>query len=493
MAKVYPVRPVRRTRIAATLAAPTVLAVTTAVVLAAAAATWVGGPVRAQPPAPFGAARLGEPIVVPASAIDRLIGTPAGHFYAYALHAGQWQRIALQLDERDADGAIVADGAGDGALSAGDELVLLLDEAGERAETGASPGGMTGATGRAEVRAAEPDDPEAAAYAYVFRHHAGPEDAPPRRIAWDPDELRITSAHYALGLADPDEDGFIGIEHLALADGPDLVDRLKFRGTLEFFGLPTVLTEESFADPLLAGLIGDVDFAVEPTKVGTVRAVFGTGEGASVYPRRGAMLTGLEGLEDVGGGSPLPIVLTDLRVSLDLLPAASGATYADANLTDGVPVDGQPDAVPGEPLPAYRELRTAAGRIVLLPGDAAAGAADPGSARAFYADNAAGLPDDTGDGQSWGESGVTADTIEDMLAAGFPGRFVILPAESTATGAELAAAAASPLEVVVTALDATDPPTAEPTPTSGATAIPSATAAVASGRVFLPWCGQRAQ
>lgn len=470
-----PQPPMRRVATAATVATAALATLTALAALGAA------GTVRAQPPAPFGAARLGEPIVVPASAVARLIGTPAGQFYAYALREGAWQRIALQLDERDSDGAVLADDAGDGALSAGDELVLLADDAGERADTGLAPGAMAGATARAEIRVAAPDEPDANAFVYLFRHPAGPEDAPPRWLTWDPDERRIGSADYVLGLADPDADGFVGIEHLSLADGPDLLDRLKFRASLDLFGMPTDLNEESFANPLLAGAIGGADFAVDPTKVGPVRAVFGPGEGAFIYPRRGTFVTGLEGLGDLGGGSPLPITLSKLRVSLDFLPAVGGATYLDANIPDGVPVDGQPDEVPDAPLPAYRELRTAGGRIVLLP-SAAADSPAPATARAFYADSAAGLQDDTGDGQSWAENGVTADTIEDALAAGFPGRFVILPADSPATGDELVAAALAPLAIEVTALDATDPPTPMPTPE------PTAKPTVERMWIYLPDC-----
>lgn len=443
------------------------------------------GAAPAQPPAPLGDARLGEPIVVPASALDRLFGTPAWQLYAFALHDGAWQRIALQLDERGADGSVLADDAGDGALSAGDELVLLVDEAGEQAADGGAPGGMTGATARAEIRVAEPGATDAAAYVYLFRHPAGPEDAPPRRLAWDPDARALASEHVVLGLADPEDDGFVGIERLSLGDGPDLLDRLKFRARIDLLGTPTDLNEESFANPLLANLLGGADLAPEPVKVGPVRAVFGPGEGASVYPRRGALVTGLEGLGDLGGGTPLPIALTGLRISLDFLPSAAGGTYADANLPGGVLVDGQPDEVPASPLPAYRELRTPGGRIVLLSGAPDGSSADSGSATVFYADDLGGLPDDTGDGQSWGETGVAADALEDALAAGFPGRFVVLPPDSAATGDALVAAAADPLEVVVTALDATDPPTAAPSPTPTATAPPS------GGTVHLPWCGNR--
>jgi hypothetical protein len=174
-----------------------------------------------------------------------------------------------------------------------------------------------------------------------------------------------------------------------------------------------------------------------------------------------------------GAELPTGLELHGMRVSLDFAADLGEASYKDANVPAGVPVDGRPDAVPAAPLPAWRELGVEEGRAVLL---RRPGSREPGGATVYYKDDRAMDPDDTGDMMSFGDTGVVTARVDDFAAAGFPGTLVVLPPGGAVSAAELAENAACPLVVAVTGRPA-------PTPIPGNRCAPS-------GPIYLPFAGQ---
>jgi hypothetical protein len=342
----------------------------------------------------------------------------------------------------------------------------MLADHGAEAPEGSRPASIEEGAPRAAIQAVDPLDAEREAWFYVFHAaEASPSPGEPY-VAYEGATRTLSGERYALGMADPNADGFIGLRSLSLDEGPDLIDRLKIRGTLDILGMQQFVTEEDLG-PLLAA--AGAEIGGEPVKTGPVRAVL-TGAGGFAYARRFDLLGGFATLRELGGGF---IVFTDARISLDLDPAASGATYRDANVTDGVPVDGMPDEVPDGPLPAWRELVFESARLALLNPPASASV----DARVYYVDNADN-PDagDTGDGKQFADMGVAAPDFENLVDSGFPGELVVLPADAGDAGvSDLAAAQAAAIELRITL--AGNAPTQMPTqvPTSIPTRPPEDT------------------
>lgn len=426
-------------------------------------------------------ARVGEVVVVEGALLGEAGRMSIGGLSAWTYDGATWVRIGMQVDERGAEGGFVAPEEGDGYLDGADELVLLYEEAGARAPAAGRPGGMAGADVRAELELRDPLDGGESRWAYVF-HGGQAGHAPAARLGWEAEARRIEAEAYQLGFAVPERDGYFGIASLRLfGDERDLVDRLKFRATLDLGGLPLTLTEEDLADPPL-GLELPFDLDVDPVVVGPVRILIDAAGASVATPGRVSLLTGLEALGDLGGGGlPIELPLSNLRVSLDFTPAAEGALYRDANAPAGVTVDGLPDEVAEQPLPAWRELSHEAGRLLMLRG----APVSESEAVVYYEDDRSGDRRDTGDGESWADNGVFAEEATGFAGAGFPGELVFLPSSSPLDPNALLAAADAPLEVELAALEGRAPgptvtPPVEATPTPGPTSLPEA------GRAYLP-------
>lgn len=426
-------------------------------------------------------ARVGEVVVVEGALLGEAGRMSVAGLSAWSYDGAAWVRIGMQVDERGGEGGFVAPEEGDGFLDGADELVLLYEEAGARAPAAGRPGGMAGADVRAEIELRDPLAEGDGRWVYVF-HGGQAGAAPAARLGWEAEARRIESEAYALEFAVPERDGFFGLSSLRLfGDERDLVDRLKLRASLEVAGFPFPLTEEDLAD-LPLGIELPFELDVDPVIVGPLRIVIDAAGASVATPGRVSLLTGLEGLGDLGGGGlPIEIPITDLRVSLDFSPAAEGALYRDANLPAGVTVDGVPDEVAEQPLPAWRELSHEAGRVVML---RAAPEAES-EAGVYYQDDSSGVRGDTGDGESWADNGVFAEEAVALAGAGFPGELVLLPATSSLDPDALLAAAAAPVEVAVVALEGRAPgptvtPPVEATPTPGPTRVPD------DGRAYLP-------
>ncbi|MFI0608360.1 MAG: hypothetical protein ACH37Z_10795 [Anaerolineae bacterium] len=420
-------------------------------------------------------ARYSEALVIKGQDLGSLLGAGLDQVQVWLLIDGEWRREVAQLDEKVAGAYVETE---DRLLDADDELAFNFAPGGQLASVGQTPPGVAVDAPRAQIAVTDPlaagGNPQYF-YAFAVAGAAAPAVQPPA-VAYDATARLFKGSGYALGLADQDQDFFIGVRELRLGGSEtDLLDRLKIRLTLSasLLGQELAITEENLNDTL--GLLG-TDLSADPVKIGPVRSL--VGGGGTLYAQRFSLLRSLGDLGDLSGGGGIDFGLKDTRISLDLSPAAEGATYRDANLVSGVKVDGKPDVVPASPLPAWRELSFPMGRLLILtrPGEKAA------KASAYYKDDVALDGNDTGDGQSWGDAGVFAPDAESLLASGFPGEMVVLPAGSPVTAAGLAAQYLQPLQVVVTSSGsqpATPTRTALPTGTLP-TAVPTAVGATAT-------------
>lgn len=424
--------------------------------------------------------RYGEAIVLRGEQLRSLLGRRPDEIEAIDARD---HRVLVQVDERDGAGTYMA--MEDGKLDANDEVVLLAGDAG-----GPWSGDvLMPYTLGYGVQIVDPlGGPDRWIYLGVDRLAFAPgEPLPDPAIRYLPPESRIAGASYAMDFAQPSTDGFIGPKGMRFSEGgANLVDRLKIRFAVRtFLGLDTYTEEDIAANAEVRAAEGP------PPRIGPLRIVLDKLGSNSAYPRRLTISRGSYEEPDL----PLGAVLEDLRMALDLSPAAIGATYRDSRGAAPVTIDGQPDTVASRPLPIWREYSFPEGRLVLL-SRASAAAAD---ARQTYDDGTKAPDNDTGDKRLVGQVGVRADSMTRVGQADFPGEMVFLPPDSPVSPERLAQEAAAPLRVsvsdwhpvgletatpVATATKATPP--SELTPTK---ALPTATAGMA--RLWLPWLERR--
>lgn len=432
-------------------------------------------------------ARYSEAIVLSGSDLPGLVGQPVDAIAAIARPGGP--RLLLQIDERDAEGLIVE--SEDGVFDADDLLVLLVEDL----EPGEWPAEVSPPIQPAHtVHTTDPlGGPEGFIYLGILDPAAPFAPEPPARMRYEPAEGRIASSSYAVDFAQPSQDGFVGPKALRFSPaGPNLIDRLKIRFTVRILFTATVYTEEDIAaDPDVQAAEGP------PPRIGPLRIVIGADGVNAALPGRMTMIRGAYEEVDL----PFGTTLEDLRIALDLSPAALGASYHDSNTAEPFAIDEKPERGP-ERLPTWRELHFAQGRLVLLPKQGST----ESSARQTWDDGGTVPGTDTGDKRLIGQVGVRAAGTIPLGQADFPGEMVFLPADHPLTAEQLAAQVAAPLRVEVmswqpgevgtptpepsmtpTPSPTAEPGTQEPTPTRVGTAVATGTATVdGRARVYLP-------
>jgi hypothetical protein len=422
--------------------------------------------------------RYNEPIVLTGDALADFAGAPPEQLWAYAYDHGDWERVPIQMDERNARGLIVA--SEDRMLDGNDEVVFTSELMGTRRGADDWPPGIGREHAAAEVRITDPLDTDWEAYVYLFWSPTGPENALVPAVTWDPGAHVLTSAAYSLGFADSSVDGFNGIKSLRLFTGaPDILDRLKIRLDVTFIGMQTMYTEESDV----------VDLAPpEAVTAGPVRVVLDSAGTMAAYGRRVRLGSGLG---DFDPSFPGLLTVNSAMVALDFLPSAGAGTYRDANTQGGVPIDGVADTVASSPWSPWRSVEFVDGRLVML-NQATAGAENA------YADGT--FAGDTGDMIAHGQTGAQASDLDGLLAASFPGEMVMVGPGQDFAGATLYEQGLQPLdaEVFFAVVPTATGPTPTPSPTESETPVtptstlaPSATptgdaTTVVGARLFLP-------
>jgi hypothetical protein len=397
--------------------------------------------------------RYNEPIVLTGADLEAFEGAPKAQLWAYAFDHGNWERIPLQMDERNSRGRVVT--AEDGLLDADDEVVMTSELLGARRGESDWPPGIGREHAAGEVRVTDPRDADWEGFAYIFWSPTGPENALPPAVTWDEATSELRSAAYTLGFADFGRDGFSGLKTLRLFSGAgDILDRLKIRVGVTIVGMSTTYTEESDL----------IDLPVpEPVSSGPVRLVLDASGDMAAYARRVSLGSGLG---DFDPSFPGLVTVNSALVALDFLPAAGPGTYRDAGVPAGVPVDGVQDSVPSAWSP-WRQVDLLDGRVVSLSARAAV--------QNHYTDGE--FPGDTGDDTAFGQNGVSATDIDALLEARFPGDLVMLAQGQDIDGETLFEQSQFPLETEVT-FGAVPTPTGDtptPTETGGDTPTPTET------------------
>ncbi len=334
----------------------------------------------APPAAPHRIASVSRPwapVVVGPAQLPDLSGTPVSRLAVWVYRQNEWRLIPWQVDEQDAGGYTAE---GDGLFNGQDELVVMLDDLGETA-----PGRPPGADIVSIVTVSDPLAPDEAAHvAYVARMTVP--TAPPAvdYVQYDATTHRLRSGRYVIGL----NARHPTLDYLALnGSSLNLIDRLKLRAVLNDCGLTcSAFTEEQLPIPPLT-----------PLKDGPVRVVLSRA-GSLAY--RDWVWLPVE-LDFTG----LPVRLIQVHVHLDLATGLEGARYRDANVPQGVVVDGVPDDVPSVPFSPWREIDHPTGRLVTTY-HVQTGYGDLFN---FYQEGMTIVSEDTGDKRAWGDHGIAID------------------------------------------------------------------------------------
>ncbi len=351
--------------------------------------------------------RTDEPVVVSGAQLAELEGAAIPELWLYAFNGSAWAPIPFQIDEVDASGVYTLE---DGLLDANDELVFMAMDLGAQAAAGqwlTDSGSLD--YPRYELRVTNPLDPAEQGWAYLYRSPTLSPTLPADYVDWDPATNRLSAGTYVIGLAPTSH---AGIDTLELnGSGVDALDRSKVRLELICYIGPIPIGQTLTEEDLVAAV------AATPDVDGPVRVGGGSVEGANwaYYSLNVSRLA-----IDLSTLEPPPfctsIVVESARVSIDWLdPQVSGmapAVYYDANTPAGVPIDGSPDAVPGTPFAAWRQVSGGQGSTVSL-ADMAAGGATLSN---YYLDDQALDANDTGDQRSFGDAGARLDDPAGLIS-----------------------------------------------------------------------------
>lgn len=364
-----------------------------------------------------GSSSAWAPVVVKATSLPGLVGAPIANLAVWVYGDTGWQMIPWQVDEVQA-GQYVAQG--DGVFNDADEISVMVSDLG-----GPAPVGPPGVAAIYQVSVTDPLSPtDPPRLGYLAR--MSEPVVPPSQdyVRYDTTTRRLIGQSYTIGLNA--QRPFI--DYLAL-NGSDenLLDRSKVIVMVNLcaFGRCVTYNEEDLpANP------------VEPVRDGPVRVVL-SGQGGFAYRDWAS----LRAVADLSGQ---PVRVLQIQLSLDLRPSASGARYRDANVTDGVVIDGAPDSVPSLPYSPWRQVDHSTGRLITVfqvtsPHDRLLN---------LYSDDRTRDNSDTGDKLRYGEHGIVIDEptgptldVDTALWA--------LPPATSLDGATLAAHLASPLTVSV--------------------------------------------
>jgi hypothetical protein len=389
--------------------------------------------------APTAWSRQQEPVILTGGQLPLVLGAPLDELYAYAYDGDAWAQIPFQIDEVDASGVYTVE---NGLLDENDELVFMAMDLGVQADplTWIEDADSRNYS-RYQVGVANPLNLAEQGWVYVYRSTTlAPGFAD--YVDWDEANDRVLAGTYIAGFAPGVHPGLDSLE--LNGSGIDSVDRSKIRieATCWLGPIPVsvTLTEEDLSDQ--SDAMPDID--------GPVRVGSGNAEGVSWYYHS---LYGSQVVFHVDDLEP-PVLcssmeLNTVRISVDWLdPAITGmapATYYDSNVPGGLPIDGSPDNVPTTPAITWEQVSGGQGSVVQVVDVTLGG----GTLTNYYKDDQTTDPDDTGDGQSFGDAGFRADDPAGEVAMGLL-NFVLDPGQPN-VGALYRGYHENPLEVTVVA------------------------------------------
>ncbi|NJN97610.1 MAG: hypothetical protein HC875_27790 [Anaerolineales bacterium] len=300
--------------------------------------------------------------------------------------SGLGGRIPIQVDEKDAGGSYVS--SEDGVLDANDEIVFMAADVGSRAtDTNSLENEPINETWY-EILITDPVSPTKKGWAYLVRSstlsHAGEAD-----YVDYPSSRRVSADNYDLRFA-PDEHP--GLEYLTLnGSGTDILDRTKLRLIHPFFG---TVTENALESPVPVLI-----------KNGRVRVILSqiAADDVTQLASTETIYQAYASLVQVATNVNSSISVNNVRVSVDLNNAASGATFFNGNIPNGVTINGSPDeTVSPTPLSRWSQVSHSTGRLIQVTDPTPAG----GKATNFYRDDTTLEDTNLGESGTYGDSGL---------------------------------------------------------------------------------------
>jgi hypothetical protein len=367
-----------------------------------------------------------DPVVVAGADLAAFDGESIDELRLYAFDGSDWSPIPFQIDERlnDITGTYVI--SEDGLLDANDELVFMAKDAGVEAGTGDWPSDtMALSNPRVQVNVNDPLSPGDMGWAYLFRSTTLATN-PTVYVDWDFALQTVTALSYTASFTDD----FIGLADITVnGNGIDILDRQKTRVDTDIIDLNeetlTLLITPTITIPV----------------VGPVRGVANGGDfNISIY---GARLDSAVSFDT----SISPFAVESVRNSLDLNdPTVTGVTnYFNSNGVS-VPIDGVNDVVGASPRVDWFQASGASGGMVVAFPTVNAGG---GTVTNYYKDDSAIDPGDTGDQQSYADSGLFISNPGGVIDFSLV-TFILPPNSTTSVGDDYFDRISSPLTTTTT-------------------------------------------
>jgi hypothetical protein len=397
-----------------------------------------------------------EPVVIEGSQFPLFTNVRISNLWAYTKMNGFWVQIPLQIDEVTLLGDYATE---NGRLDSNDELVFMAMDLGQKASAGDWIWNDASRDyPRYEIKVTNPLNPTEIGYVYIYRSNtvtASHEDY----VDWDSTNQLIASGTYTLGLSTTE---FIGIDSLKMNGmDVDILDRSKFRlyVTCKTGGTPVpILISEEF---------GEVEFPdffeFEPDIDGPVRVGGGIFSRSNWYyqaMRQNQFSIDFEVLKGIV--CELPYLNFDhinaFRYSFDWLnPVDTGMspmTYYDNNKPSGVVINGVSDSVPKTPVNTWSQASGNLGSLVRVTDIDIFDA----TIENYYLDTTSDPGDDTGDFQSFGDSGYNVKFRPEAIEYGQLDVFsleFILPPNQPNIGGTYVNYKQNPLQVILTSQEFT--------------------------------------
>ncbi len=194
--------------------------------------------------------RVDDPVVMECRDFSALLGAPIDHLSLLAFRKGAWAPVPFQIDQKKPDGNYAftmgqeASEDPDPNLDANDELVFMVKDTGDSAESGKDTRWPEGAEAVMEIEVTDPKSGQKG-WLYLTRFSGEPPRSKEDYIRIEIDEAkgyrRVFTYEYVAG----SPLGSVAVDYMAqtLPDGSqgvDTLDRLKMRGKLIFPGGITI-------------------------------------------------------------------------------------------------------------------------------------------------------------------------------------------------------------------------------------------------------------
>lgn len=359
-----------------------------------------------------------EPVIV----TGVFAGAPVNQLLVYREISGNWEQIPFQVDEVTASGSYT--GTEDGLADANDQVVFMARDLGSEATSSITATLPISGTWYG-IKVTDPLSPTKTGWAYVVRSSVLAPTSSVDYANYVAASQRISATNYAVGWAV----SHAGLDYMTLFGGGNILDRTKLRVT---YGLIFTLTENDLqpVPPLI--LIKD----------GSVRVIVSQG-GATTF----AYASFLQTATTIDFTSLPPGTLNEIRLSTDFTSTITNGTYFDENTPNGVTINGMTDAVPGTPfVSAWRQISLTSGTTIQAVDLGLVG----GTVSHYYKDDSAFDSNDTGDGRSYGDSGITLMNPTSQLFTIRSAQY-ILPSPQINRGAEFYQIFQNPLLVTIRA------------------------------------------